>query len=412
MAILQTTVGGAARQWSQPAPPSSAGSLFQLLRDGSPRTRAELAAVTGLARSTISARVEDLLSSKLVAPTGEAVSTGGRPPATFAFNPGARFVLAVDLGVSHARVAVTDLANRVLAEDMLDQSIAAGPVAVLDAVTDVALRLVDEVGRPLSDLAGVGIGLPGPVEHDSGRPTSPPVMPGWDRFDVPGYLRETFPVPILVDNDVNIMALGEHEAVYPDIEDMIFLKIATGIGAGIISDGALQRGAQGAAGDLGHIAVPDGNTTSCTCGNVGCLEAVASGQAVAARLREQGYAVGTNAELVELVRSGDRGAVQAVRQAGRHIGAVLAGCVNMLNPSVIVIGGVVAAVGEHLLAGIRESVYSRSLPLATQHLRIVSSRTEGRAGVLGASTLVTQHALSPEGINAITGAASLEAVAP
>ncbi|WP_152193522.1 ROK family protein [Georgenia subflava] len=383
--------------------PSSAGSLFQLLRDGAPRTRADLAAVTGLARSTISARVEDLLGSTLVAPTGEAASTGGRPPATFAFNPGARFVLAVDLGVSHARVALTDLANRVLVEQMLDQDIAAGPAAVLGAVTDVALRLIGEVGRPLADLAGVGIGLPGPVEHDSGRPTSPPVMPGWDRFDVPGHLRETFPVPILVDNDVNIMALGEHETVYPDVEDMVLVKIASGIGAGIISDGRLQRGAQGAAGDLGHIAVPDGNDTLCTCGNVGCLEAVASGAAVAAKLREQGYEISTNADLVELVRSGDRVAVQSVRQAGREIGAVLAGLVNLLNPSVIVIGGVVAAVGEHLLAGIRESVYSRSLPLATQHLRIVGSRTEGRAGVLGASALVTQHVLSPEGINAIAG---------
>ncbi|GAA4287008.1 ROK family protein [Georgenia daeguensis] len=404
MALLQTVEGGTTRKWTQPAPPSSAGSLFQLLRDGSPRTRAELAAVTGLARSTISARVDDLLASALVTPTGEAASTGGRPPATFAFNPGARYVVAVDLGVSHARVAVTDLASNVLAEETFDQSIADGPVAVLGAVTEVGRRLVEKVGKPLSDLAGVGIGLPGPVEHDTGRPTSPPVMPGWDRFDVPGNLREAFPGPVLVDNDVNIMALGEHEAVYPDVEDMILVKIASGIGAGIISDGQLQRGAQGAAGDLGHIAVPDGNTTLCTCGNVGCLEAVASGPAVAARLRERGYEIDTNAQLVELVRSGDRGAVQAVRQAGRDIGAVLAGVVNMLNPSVIVIGGVVAAVGEHLLAGIRESVYSRSLPLATQHLRIVSSRTEGRAGVLGASALVTQHVLSADGVNAITGA--------
>jgi len=404
MALLQTTDDGVARHWNQPALPSSAGSLFQLLRDGSPRTRAELAAVTGLARSTISARVDDLLASSLVAPTGEAASTGGRPPATFAFNPTARFVIAVDLGVSHARVAVTDLANQILAEETFDRSIGDGPVAVLGAVTEAGLRLVKETGRPLSELAGVGIGLPGPVEYDTGRPTSPPVMPGWDRFDVPAYLREAFPVPILVDNDVNIMSLGEHEAVYPDVEDMILVKIASGIGAGIISDGHLQRGAQGAAGDLGHIAVPDGNSTPCTCGNVGCLEAVASGPAVAGRLRDEGYAVETNAQLVELVRSGDRGAVQAVRQAGRDIGAVLAGCVNMLNPSVIVIGGVVAAVGEHLLAGIRESVYSRSLPLATQHLRIVSTRTEGRAGILGASALVTQHALSAEGVNAITEA--------
>ncbi|WP_418606699.1 ROK family protein [Georgenia sp. SUBG003] len=405
MAILQTADDGVARQWSQPALPSSAGSLFQLLRDGSPRTRAELAAVTGLARSTISSRVDDLLASSLVTPTGEAASTGGRPPATFAFNPAARFVVAVDLGVSHARVAVTDLANQVLAEETFERSIADGPAAVLSAVTDVALRLVDEVGRPLSDLAGVGIGLPGPVEYDTGRPTSPPVMPGWDRFDVPTHLREAFPVPILVDNDVNIMALGEHDAVYPRRREHDLRQDRLGHRRRHHQRRAPPARGPGAAGDLGHIAVPDGNSTPCTCGNVGCLEAVASGPAVARRLRDEGYAVESNAQLVDLVRSGDRGAVQAVRQAGRDIGAVLAGCVNMLNPSVIVIGGVVAAVGEHLLAGIRESVYSRSLPLATQHLRIVSSRTEGRAGILGAAALVTQHALSAEGVNAITEAA-------
>ena len=405
MAMPLAADDGTAKDWPQPALPSSAGSLFQLLRDGSPRTRAELVAVTGLARSTVSARVDELLASTLVTATGEAVSTGGRPPATFAFNPNARLVLAVDLGVSNARVALTNLGSDVLAEETVAQSITDGPVAILGSIARLALRLVDEVGRPLSDLAGVGIGLPGPVAHDTGRPISPPVMPGWDGFDVPGHLRETFPVPILVDNDVNIMALGEHEAIHPDVEDMILVKIASGIGAGIISDGQIQRGAQGAAGDLGHIAVPDSNGTPCTCGNLGCLEAVASGPALAARLREQGHAVGTHAQLVELVRSGDPEAVQAVRQAGRQIGAVLASCVNMLNPSVIVIGGVIAAAGEHLLAGIRESVYSRSLPLATQHLRIVSSRTEGRAGILGASALVTQHTLSAEGVNAITDAA-------
>lgn len=382
---------------------NSAGSLFQLLRDGAPRTRADLAAMTGLARSTVAARIDDLLATGFIAPTGEAASTGGRPPATFAFNPGARVVIAADLGVSHARVAVTDLANVVLAETTFDLVIADGPVPVLDRVSEAGRSLLEELGRPLSELVGLGVGLPGPVEHSTGRPTSPPIMPNWDGFDVVGHLRQGFPAPILVDNDVNIMALGEHQAVWPDVEDLLFVKIATGIGAGIISDGTLQRGAQGAAGDLGHIAVPGGPPNPCRCGNLGCLEAVASGPAVAARLREQGFAVGSNQELVDLVRSGNVDATLAIRQAGREIGAVLATCVNLLNPSVIVIGGAVVAVGEHLLAGIREVVYTRSLPLATQHLRIVGSRTEGRAGVLGASAMVTQHVLSTEQINALVG---------
>src|SRR5699024_7824861 len=134
----------------------------------------------------------------------------GRPPATFAFNPGARIVLAADLGVSHGRLAVTDLASTVLAQTATDMSIADGPEAVLESVRATFMTMVEELGRPLSDVAGVGVGLPGPVEHRRGRAISPPIMPGWDGFDVPGHLEQTLPAPVLVDNDVNIMALGEH----------------------------------------------------------------------------------------------------------------------------------------------------------------------------------------------------------
>lgn len=383
------------------AGPSSAGTLFQLLRDGAPRTRADLAAQTGLARSTVAARVEELLSSSLVAPAGESTSTGGRPPATFAFNPASRCVLAVDLGGSHARIAVTDLAGRILAEEERELAIAEGPAPVLDAACAVGQRLLTEAGWPAEKLIGVGVGLPGPVEFSTGKPTSPPIMPGWDGFDVPAHLRRTFDVPILVDNDVNAMALGEHDMVYPDVDHMMFVKIATGIGAGIISDGRLQHGAQGAAGDLGHVAVPNGDQTPCTCGNLGCLEAVASGAAIASRLRERGFDVPTQAAVVDLVASAEPEAIHAVRQAGRQVGAVLASCVNLLNPEVIVVGGLVSAAGEHFLAGIRESVYSRSLPLATQHLQVLGTQTRGRAGVLGASALVTAHTLAAEQINAL-----------
>ncbi len=401
-AVIPGSVNGAA---SAPAPASSAGSLFQLLRDGTPRTRADLAARTGLARSTVSTRVEELLASGLITPAGESSSTGGRPPSTFAFNPRARSVLAVDLGGSHARIAVTDLSGRILVEQEQELAIAQGPEVVLDAAAEAGLRLLDQAQA--SPLIGVGVGVPGPVEFATGRPTSPPIMPGWDGYDVPGHLRRTFDVPILVDNDVNIMALGEHDMVYPDVAHMMFVKVATGIGSGIISDGRLQHGAQGAAGDLGHIAAPGEDRTPCTCGNLGCLEAVASGSAIAARLRERGLDVPNHAALTELVRAGDLDAIRAVREAGRNVGAVLASCVNMLNPELIVIGGLVVTAGEHFLAGIRETIYSRSLPLATKHLRIVATQTSGRAGVLGASALVTTYTLSPESLNATLEALQL-----
>ncbi|MFC0715942.1 ROK family protein [Cellulomonas biazotea] len=383
--------------------PTGVGEMFQLLRDGQPRTRSDLATLTGQARSTIAARVDALLGSGLVAPAGEATSTGGRPPATFAFNPAARVVLAVDLGATHARLAVTDLAGTVLAEHSEQIAIADGPAPVLDRVAELGHLLLDKADRQAEDLVSVGVGLPGPVEHSTGRPINPPIMPGWDDADVPGHLGRRLHVPALVDNDVNIMALGEHATAWRTVDHLLFVKVATGIGAGIISDGAIRRGAQGAAGDLGHIAVPGGLDLPCRCGNTGCLEAVASGPAIATALQAQGLDARSSADVVALVRSGDLAAGREVREAGRHIGEVLAACVSMLNPSMIVIGGVVADAGEHLLAGIREVVYRRSLPLATQHLRIVTSRTGARAGVLGAATMAAEHVLSPAAIDALVG---------
>jgi predicted NBD/HSP70 family sugar kinase len=384
-------------------PPLSLGTgdFFQLLRDGKPRTRADLIAITGQSRSTIATRIDALMSTGLIAPAGTAGSTGGRRPATFAFHPGARVVLAVDLGANHARLAVTDLASTVLAEHDDSLSIAAGPDVVLSWVARAGRDLLAAAGRDVRDLAGIGIGLPGPVEHSTGRPINPPIMPGWDDVDVPGILGAELGVAVLVDNDVNIMALGEYRAAWSQVSDLLLVKVSTGIGAGIIADGALRRGAQGAAGDVGHMAVPGADHVPCRCGNTGCLEAVASGQAVAAALSAQGLDAMDSAGVVALVRSRGAAASQAVRQAGRDIGGVLASCVSMLNPSVIVIGGVVADAGEHLIAGIREAVYRRSLPLATQHLRIVASRARAGAGVLGASAMAIDHVLSPAAIDAL-----------
>ena len=381
--------------------PTGAGDMFQMLRDGQPRTRADLATATGQARSTIAARIDLLMSAGLIAPAGEATSTGGRPPATFAFNPRAKVVLAVDLGATHARIALTDLASQVLAETNAPLAIADGPRAVLGWVVENGDKLLATAERGESELAGVGVGLPGPVEHSTGHPIMPPIMPAWDDVDVPGILRRHFDVPVLVDNDVNIMALGEHRAAWQTVDNLLFVKVATGIGSGIIADSALRRGAQGAAGDLGHVAVAGAGDAPCRCGNHGCLEAIASGQAVADRLAAQGLDARRSADVVQLVRSGDLTASAAVRQAGRDIGTVLAACVSMLNPSVIVIGGILAEAGEHLIAGIREVVYRRSLPLATQHLRIVTSQTRGEAGVLGASAMAVDHVLSPASIDAL-----------
>lgn len=373
---------------------SRAGDIFQLLRDGRARTRAELSATTGLARSTVAMRIDSLTASGLVGPAGEAASSGGRPPSRFAFNPAARVVLAADVGATHVMVALSDLGGTVLAQDRVEVDIGRGPKEVLGWVIEKGRSLLREVGREVAEAAGVGIGLPGPVEHSTGRPINPPIMPGWDGFDVPGFVQRSFNTQVLVDNDVNIMALGEQGAYWPDDENLMFVKLATGIGAGIISSGALQRGAIGTAGDLGHVRVPRGDAVRCRCGNYGCLEALASGPAVAGALRASGIEARTGADVLALARNGSDPARDALRQAGRDVGDVLATCVNLLNPSLIVIGGSLAGAGEHLMAGIREVVYRRSLPLATAHLHVVLSKAGGQAGILGATRMVTQHVLS------------------
>ncbi|WP_096423687.1 ROK family transcriptional regulator [Microcella alkaliphila] len=368
--------------------------LFDIIRDGKPRTRAELAAITGLARSTVATRVEALMALGLVAPIADAQSTGGRPPSQFALVPDARLVIGIDLGASHATIAIGDLSGGVVVQDRHQIAISSGPQDVLGSVVNAGLQLLTSIGRGPEDLLGVGIGLPGPVEHDTGRPSTPPIMPGWDGFDVPGWVSETIDVPVLVDNDVNMMALGEQSAQWKDVQDLVFVKVATGIGAGIIASGKLQRGANGIAGDIGHIPVNSGAGIPCHCGNVGCLEAVASGPAIARRLHATGRSTKTGGDVVELVRSGDVEAIQAVRQAGRDIGEVLATCVSIVNPSVVAIGGLMAQAGEHLLAGVREVVYSRSIPLATEHLTIVQSRTGADAGIVGAGILAIEYALA------------------
>ncbi|PWD51076.1 sugar kinase [Serinibacter arcticus] len=377
------------------------GELFQIFRDGRSRTRTELATLTGHARSTITSRLDALLASELIAPVPEASSTGGRPSTSFAFNPTSRVVLAIDLGATHGRLGLTDLAGKVLAssDDAID--IAAGPDVVLSWAADAGRRLLVEAGRAPEDLLCVGAGLPGPVEQSTGHPINPPIMPGWDGAAVPDILTDLLGVPAFVDNDVNLMALGEHRHAWPEVENLLFVKVATGIGAGLILDGDLRRGAQGAAGDIGHISPSDGLTTPCRCGNVGCLEAVAGGGALAAELREQGVDATVSADVAALARAGNLPARHAVRSAGRLIGTVLASCVSMVNPSLIVVGGVLAESGDHLIAGIREVVYQRSLPLATQHLRIVTARTGGAAGILGASMLAIDEMLSIAAVDAL-----------
>ncbi len=210
-----------------------------------------------------------------------------------------------------------------------------------------------------------------------------------------------FAAPALLERDVNAMALGEHRRHWRDRPDVVFVKVATGIGAGIISDGQLVRGHHGRAGDIGHIRAIRDSDVLCTCGNHGCVAVLATAQAIIRQLAEAGIDAASAAEVVGLVRSGDAVAMHHVREAGRVLGAALAAMVGVVAPSLIVVGGELAEASEPLLAGIRESVYRRASVLATRELRIVHSRLGSRAGVVGLTTLALEHVLEPANVEAL-----------
>jgi predicted NBD/HSP70 family sugar kinase len=235
--------------------------------------------------------------------------------------------------------------------------------------------------------------LPGPVDFHAGLLVAPPLMPGWNEFPVAEHLRQEFGVPVLVDNDVNVMAVGEHRKIWPEVAHLLFLKVGTGIGSGMILSGKVHRGADGAAGDIGHTHLAGYDKVTCRCGNPGCLEAVAGGAALAESLRAMGISASSSRDVVDLARNGRIEALQVIRQAGRLIGEALASAVNLLNPAIIVIGGDIASLSEPLLAGVRESLYRRSLPLATRDLQIVPSQLGDRAGVAGCAVMVGQSVL-------------------
>lgn len=393
------------------ANPSSAGALFQLIRSGQARTRADLVALTGLARSTVTQRVGTLIELGLVDTVGDGASTGGRPPKAIAFDVRSGVVCTADLGVTHSQLAVCDLAGTVIARDRAQLDIAVGPEKMITWMVERFDHMLGEQDLDRRAVRGVGIGVPGPVEFATGRPVKPPIMPGWDDFPLADRVAAEYSGPVLVDNDVNIMALGEHWMHWPQERELMFIKAGTGVGCGIVTGGRLLRGHEGAAGDIGHIHLSGFDDVLCHCGNSGCLEAVAGGWAMADELRRAGFEAETSADVVALTLAGEPAAVQLVRRAGRLLGEVLAAAVNLLNPGVIVLGGDLAETDHHLMAGLREGVYQRSTPLATRDLRILPSNLGQDVGVVGAAVMVLEHVLSPASIDASVRAAEQPALA-
>jgi predicted NBD/HSP70 family sugar kinase len=326
---------------------------------------------------------------------GDGTSAGGRRPALLALNPAAGVLLAADIGANHARVAVATLGGHLLDERALPVTLSDGPQRVLSLLVDQFQSLLADTGWTADDVRGIGMGVPGPVEFATGTVVKPPIMPGWDGLIVPEVLSREFDAAILVDNEVNLMALGEYWSRELVDEQLLFIKVATGIGCGIITNGLVHRGADGAAGDIGHVRVSHDSEVVCSCGNINCLEALASGSALARQLTAEGTITRGTGDVVALAQAGDPRAVRYVRIAGERIGEVLASLVNFYNPTEIVIGGSLAVLHDDLLAGIRGVIYQRALPLATRRLKIETSPLGQRPGILGGIMLAAQGALEP-----------------
>jgi predicted NBD/HSP70 family sugar kinase len=354
--------------------PASPGSVLALIRSGEANTRNELAERLGVARSTVVQRLSVLSSAGLIRLAGDAQSSGGRPASIFAFDESAAVVVVGDLGQTGCHLAVCDLGARPLNELTAQLSIDQGPEVVLTWVKDRFTELLQGLGRSWNSVLGVGLGLPGPVDFHTGQPVSPPAMPGWDGVDVSRLFASVTAAPVLVDNDARIMALGEHRAARRDDQNMIFVKIGSGIGAGLVAGGQILRGDRGAAGDIGHIVVEPNSTEVCRWGDV----------------------APTPPDVVRLAREGHPEATGQVRRSGRLVGAAIADAVNLLNPSSVVIGGKLAEADEQVFAAVREVVYRKATPVASRHLEIALTELGHMAGVIGAAHLVIDHVLDPE----------------
>lgn len=379
----------------------SAGDLLELVRSGRAVTRGALQQATGLSRATVGQRLDRLFRAGwLREGAGGPVDSplGGRPSITLEFDDAHAVVLAADLDTRHARAAVLSLTGEILAEHGGTLVVEDGPDAVLGELGRWFAELLEKAGHQAGEVCGIGLAVPGPVDSESGRVVQPPIMPGWDGYDIRGRLARSFTehtgapaVPVLVDNDANLMAYGEQRTAYADCSAFVLVKVSTGIGAGVVVDGSIYRGIDGGAGDLGHIRV--GADALCRCGSYGCLAAVASGGAVARRLAEAGVPAASGSDVRDLLTSGHPEAAAFAREAGRQVGDVLATVVTLLNPGVLMIAGDLA--GTPFLTGVRELLYQRALPRSTAHLDVVTSRLGERAGLVGAGALVVEHLYAP-----------------
>jgi glucokinase-like ROK family protein len=390
--------------WDNLAPHEAA--VLQTIFWSAGGSRLALAERLGFSKTKANSVVAALLDQGLLEETGLQGSTGGRRPETLQLHRELGVLIGADLGATSVDVAIMAPDLTVLARHSEEADVRSGPGVVLARVRELMRSLLIQCGRKPSHVMGIGMGVPGPVDFANGMLVNPPLMPQWDGFSIRDYLREDYAAPVFVDNDVNLMALGELWRLKRKLPNFLVIKVGTGIGCGIVCHGEVYRGASGSAGDVGHICV-DAEGPRCHCGNLGCLEVMAAGPAITRRAIEAATS-GESAllaaclhdngsispmDVAQASRQGDTAANHIIQDAGSLVGQMLASMVNFFNPSHVFIGGGITRIGPLFLASVRQSVYKRSLALSTRHLDIQYTPLAEKAGLIGAGVLAMQETL-------------------
>jgi glucokinase-like ROK family protein len=367
--------------------------VIDALRERGVASRAELARLTGLSRSTVSTIVGGLIDAGLATErSGDGASSqeahAGRPPVMISLNSSAGLALGIDFGHRHLRVAVSDLSHSVLAETWREMDVDHSAEHGLDAAADFVAQVLDEAAVDRGRVLGVGMGLPGPIDTATGTVQSSAILPGWVGVDARAEASRRLGMPVEVENDANLGALAELVwGAAQGKSDVAYIKVSTGIGAGLISGGRLQHGIAGTAGEIGHTVLVEGGPV-CRCGNRGCLETLASARAIAELLSTSRREEISTRRLLELAAAGDAAAERLIGDAGRAIGVAVANLCNLLNPQCVIVGGDLSGAGELLLDPLRRSVRRNAIPSAVEGLEIVPGVLGERAELLGALALV------------------------
>jgi glucokinase-like ROK family protein len=391
---------------------SDEAEIIRALRKREHMSRTEISNITGWSKAKASQEIRSLVDKGLVIEIGEGASKGGRKPQILRINNQLGYIIGIDVGATSIDMALADVNGQIVKRTSENADVRIKPDLYFGRCVELVNQILKAQGIDADQILGIGVGVPGPVDFAHGVLVAPPLMPDWGNFSIRSFFNEAFPSAFaVVDNDVNIMALGEQRAGDGiNVDHFIYVKIGTGIGAGIISNGHIHRGSDGCAGDIGHICV-DKKGPLCACGNIGCLEAMSAGPMIVSKANEAARN-GTSPILSQMLasnggvlraedvnaacREGDQAALDIIRASGQMVGDVLASLVNFFNPSHIFIGGGIANFGNHLLVAIRRAVLQRSLPLATTHLSIKFSSMGADAGVIGAIALALDYLFAIE----------------